>query len=45
MDEGMPWGIIMIFFLVGALLGISTEIEMRKKAAKKLEKLKNQYKN
>lgn len=45
MDQGMPWGIIMIFFLVGALLGISTEIEMRKKAAKKIEKLKNQDKN
>ena len=45
MDQGMPWGIIMIFFLVGALLGISTEIEMRKKAAKKIEKLNNQNKN
>lgn len=45
MGEGMPWGIIMIFFLVGALLGISTEIEMRKKAARKIEKLNNQDKN
>jgi hypothetical protein len=45
MDEGMPWGIIMLFFLAGALLGISTEIEMRKKAAKNIEKLDKQEEN
>ncbi len=32
MGEGMPWGIIMIFFFLGVLLGIRTEINMRKKA-------------
>jgi hypothetical protein len=31
MDEGMPWGIIMIFFLIGALLGIRAEINKRKR--------------
>ena len=46
MDEGMPWRIIMIFFTLGALLGIRGEINLRAKIKEKEEKeeLKKQQK-
>jgi hypothetical protein len=41
MDEGMPWGIIMICFLIGALLGIRAEINKRKREEKDTVKPKD----